>query len=603
MRVKRRWYGLGVAMVLAAAASVRAQVLDYVPANAPFIFKVNNLKATSDKIAAMATKWGISAMSPMLSNPLASLKQEANITNGLNDAGDMAFVVTKIPHDEKEAEAEKNGPPMLILAPVSDYKAFVGNFQGAKAEGEITEIQFPNDSQPSYVAHWGDYAAISNDKTTLAAKPAGVKEGGAVAKQLSGKDIVLLVNMTAVRDEALPKIQQHRQEWIDKMADKLNAKPETQKYVPLAKAVANRALDVVESFVSNCQAATWGWSFSPDGMGATLLAQFKPESTWAKNIDARKQSEQPLVHGLPIGKYLLYGGWIGDRELAGSVIDSLVGPLKDELAKLGEQGAIAQKLIDAVEKDLKNIDSQSFGLLAPANAAQGSLLQAVSVTRGNASAIMEASTDLAHGQAELIQKVNTTSPTSMTVTPDAKTVDGVHFLSIKSTVSAQADSPEAAGARQFMNFVYGSDSAEQYLGQINDSHVLAVNGLSDAQITQAIGAAKADEAHLTAAKPVETVSKLLPAKRFFELFIPVDNIITSAAEVAKDRAGMPINLQIQPDLQPIGITGAMEENAVRFDGYLPAELVQNLISSGMQAMGQMSQPHQEQQQPQQQPQQ
>jgi hypothetical protein len=581
MKILRRSSFVAMTLMLAAASAVQAQVLDLVPANAPFVFKVNNLKGASDKIAAMATKWGISAMSPMLSNPLASLKQQANITNGLKESGDMAFVITSFSEDKE--------PPMLILAPVSDYKAFLGNFQGAKTEGDLTEVQFPNNPQPSYVAHWGDYAAISNDKATLGAKPAGIKTDGPAAKELSDKDAVLFINMAAVRAKVVPELQQNRQKILNDMTDHLSAKPESQKYIPLATALANRAMDVAESFLDNCDAVTWGLSFSADGMGSTLLTQFKPQSQWAENLGQMQQSDKPLVQGLPISKYLVYGGMIGSPELGGKLIDDLVGPLKGELAKLGEQGKIAQQFIDALEKNIKNTKGSSFGFLAPANPAQGSLLQGVSVTRGNAKAIVESATTMAKAQNEMAQQTKPDSAKRVTVATDAKSVAGVHFDAVRTDMSGQADSPQEAQAQQFLNFVYGSTTVEQYFGVVNDDHVLSVSGLDDATIAKAIEAAKAGESHLTAAKQVQAVESKLPNKRFFAFYIPLDNVLTTGAEVARDRAGMQVNLQVPADLQPIGITGSTDGNALRFDGYMPAELVQNLISSGMQAMGQVMQ--------------
>ncbi len=583
MKFMRRSSVIVAAMVLTAAGAVQAQVLNYVPAKAPFVFKVNNLKGASDKIAAMATKWGISAMSPALSNPLASLKQQANITNGLNESGDLAFVVTQITDDKKE-------PPMLILAPVSDYKAFVGNFQGAKTEGELTEVQFPNNPQPSYIAHWGEYAAISNDKATLAAKPAnGLKTDGPAAKELGSKDAVVLINMAAVREKVVPELQQNREKIITEMTDRLSAKPESQKYIPVATAVANRAMDVAESFLNNCDAVTWGLSFSADGMGSTILTQFKPESTWAQNIGQIQQDDQALVKGLPISKYLVYGGSVCSPKLVGKLIDDVAGPLKDELTKLGDQGRTVQQFIDALKTNLTHTQSTSFGLLAPANPAQGSLLQGVNVQRGDAKEIMQSTGALAKAQSELMHQTQAESAKRVTVAPGAKAVAGVQFDAVRTDLSGQANTPKEAQAQQFLNFIYGSTIVEQYFGVVNDSHLLRVSGLDDAMIAKAIGAAKADESHLTQAKAVQAVQKHLPGKRFFAMYIPLDNVISTAAEVAKQRAGMQVNLQVQPDLQPIGIAGSTDANALRFDGYIPAELVQNLISSGMQAMGQMMQ--------------
>jgi hypothetical protein len=202
---------------------------------------------------------------------------------------------------------------------------------------------------------------------------------------------------------------------------------------------------------------------------------------------------------------------------------------------------------------------------------------------------VESATTLAKTQNQLSQQARPDAAARITVAPDAKSVAGVHFDAVRTDMSGQADSPKEAQAQQFLNFVYGSSTIEQYFGVVNDDHVLSISGLDDATIAKAVGAAKADESHLTTAKPVQAVEGNLPGKRFFALYIPLDNVLTTGAEVAKQRAGMQVNLQVPADLQPIGITGSTDGNALRFDGYMPAELVQNLISSGMQAMGQVMQ--------------
>jgi hypothetical protein len=484
-----------------------------------------------------------------------------------------------------------------MLIPVSDYQGFLGNYQGVKTEGDVATFSFPNDPSPSYSAHWGDYAAVTNDRAVLNQKPAGLKVAGLSAKELGGKDIVWYGNMPALRAMALPQLKAHREAWVADIEKQLSAKPETQKYVPVAKAVANQAIDAAQTFLNECDGAAFSLNFSPDGIGTTLLADFKAGGSWANTLAKVKVTNDPLSQGLPEGKYLLYGGWMLNPELVTQLYSDFAKPLTDQFNELGDQGKTVVALIDAFKTELENSTGMSFGLLAPANPGQGSLVQSVAVIRGNAKQIVTSAKQVFQSQKALMLAAQPNAPTNQSITPNAKTVDGVQFDELKSEVSGQANTPREAQAQQMIQFIYGANGVQAYLGAVDEKHALTVSGLDDATISKAIAAAKADKDTLTTAAPVQAVAKQLPQNRFFAAYIPLDNIISTAAAVANQRAGMQIKLQIKPDLQPIGITGATEGNAIRFDSYIPAELIQNLISAGMQAAGGMQQQHQNANQP------
>lgn len=66
-----------------------------------------------------------------------------------------------------------------------------------------------------------------------------------------------------------------------------------------------------------------------------------------------------------------------------------------------------------------------------------------------------------------------------------------------------------------------------------------------------------------------------------ELYIPIDQIVATAMNYAR-MFGAPLNVQLQPDLPPIGFVSRSDGTATRFDGYVPTQLVQQLVSAGMQ---------------------
>ena len=51
--------------------------------------------------------------------------------------------------------------------------------------------------------------------------------------------------------------------------------------------------------------------------------------------------------------------------------------------------------------------------------------------------------------------------------------------------------------------------------------------------------------------------------------------------------GLPVKLQLKPNLPPIGGSVASEGTSIRMDSHVPTSLLQNVISAGMQAYTQM----------------
>src|SRR5215204_3281044 len=113
-------------------AVAQAQVLKQVPADAMVVVKFNNLKQTSDRIAALADKFGIAQINPAVTDPLGNFKQAIGANNGINEAGEAAVVVLAREVGDAGAgaaegavgeQAPKKGD-IIVLLPVSDYKAF-----------------------------------------------------------------------------------------------------------------------------------------------------------------------------------------------------------------------------------------------------------------------------------------------------------------------------------------------------------------------------------------------------------------------------------------------------------------------------------------------
>src|SRR5579862_776604 len=212
------------ALALAAAlwcGQARAQVLEQVPGDAFAVLKIKNLDATNKKVAKMAKDFGLDEMAPEMKDPLGSLLAKGHIDKGLDKSGDAALIMFAPEKGGKDGEE----PIAVALVPVSDYDAFVGNFKKSdKGDGgpDAVAVQDPSgDGSTMYLAHRGKYAIMSDKKEHLTKGKGKLKLGALAAREVDAKDASFILNMSAVRDLAVPQIKEHRKEIIDNMDKEL----------------------------------------------------------------------------------------------------------------------------------------------------------------------------------------------------------------------------------------------------------------------------------------------------------------------------------------------------------------------------------------------
>jgi hypothetical protein len=585
-----------VALVLAMllTCSLRGQVMQQVPGDALVVVKVNNLKATNDKVIKFTNELGIPAM-PMpeealtaIKDPLAALQKETGIQQGLDPAGELAFVFldpATVGNSEEKA--------VLILIPVTDYKAFLSNWPDAKAEGEVSEIKFANGGdQPGYVASWGKYAALSPGKEAVSKKPAAPLNIPALAsKELTGKDAILYVNFNSLRGKLVPEIQKNRGELLDNVEQALKRMPEAAKFTPVLKALLGQVINAVEEFMNDTQAATVGVTITPElGLTATVLAEFTPDTYIAKLVSGVKNTDATLLEGLPEGKYLFFGGSVSDPAVATKLFDDFAGPAIKELAATGPDTKALQDWVATIRKFIGAHKGQNFGMMAPKGViGQTPLLQVVAVQSGDTKTMTECTAAMIDQQNTALKSLGVPGMESVkpTRTAAAKTVDGVAFDSIVTKVDMNPQDARSVQQAQMMNMLYGPAGQVMYYATVNDK-LLTVSGVPDPVISAAIAAVKSNSAPMAKADRVKAVSDQLPKQRVAVVYVPVDDIITTVVGYAQ-QMHMGIPLQIAPNLPPVGAAISTQANAMRVDIHVPTLLVQQIIAAGMQAQMQMQQ--------------
>ncbi len=584
----RRWLFpvVVVALMTTLSSAVSAQVLQQIPADALVVIKVRNLQDVSTKASALMQAMGVANLNPAMADPLASIQQQSGVANGLDKNGDLAIYLPSTFLDNPEAEDK----PAVMLWPITDYKAFIGNFAEAKTEGEITTFNMGENPKESYAANWGKYAAVSNQRDLVAKKPAnlGLKASGLTAKELETKDITVYLNVGPARAKLLPKLKEARPKLLADMQEELGADEAKKKYVPLANAVVNRGLDLAEQLLNETNAATYGINFINEGINTTAMAEFDPKSQMGQRAAQIKGTNDPMLAGLPEGKYLAFGGAQFDSNVVTAIINDLIGPIEGELAKLGDEGKAVATYIDSLKKMVAAGNSSRFGMVAPTGQlGQESLIQTINIATGDAKAMLEAQKQMFQVADEFTALTGGGQVQSKTtVTPNAKTVAGVQLDQFQSVISAQGEGAEAQQMNQMMSMMYGPGGMTAYTGVIGDKTLITVQGLGDELLAKAINAAKANENVLGKTAGVTTVNKHLPQNRNTVVYVPLDTIISTGLTYAQ-QFGMPIQLQLPADLPPLGFTGGAEGSAVRADSHIPAKLVQSIVSAGMQAFMQM----------------
>jgi hypothetical protein len=576
---------LAIIVMLIAGQWASAQVLKQVPSDAMVVLKVNNIKQVSDKVAQFGQDLALNQFVPWMADPLGALQTETKMQQGLDTAGEMAFVFI---------DPGPNGDPgesMLILVPVTDYKAFLGNWPAAQTEGGITQVQMGSDPSPGFVAEWGKYAAIAPKRELVAKTPTdGITLPPATAKEMANKDAMVYANFTVIRARALPALAEFRQAMLPQIDRGIRSSPEGAKMAPVVMTIFGQMLNLAERFLNDTQAATVGTMLLPEGTTFTAMAEYQTDSYLGKLASSMKNSDAPLLVGLPEAKYLFYGGAVNDPQVANQIITDVGDQILKDLLAIGPEMAPAQDYFDALKAAVMATKGQSFGVVAPSGAiGVEPLIQFLSVSTGDVPTMKASTTKMVNSQIAVMKSMAVPGMAAMKSThaEGAKTIDGVTFDSMATTFDAAAGGGRGAmQQQQMMNMLYGPQGQIMYYGAVGDDKLLATMGLNDEFMGKAVAAARANAMSLAQDANVKAVAAQLPKQRMAVVYVGVGDIVTAALNVAR-QMGMAMPLQLPPNLPPVGVTFGAEGSAMRVDAHVPKSLVQSLVAAGMQAQMQM----------------
>jgi hypothetical protein len=579
MKVARRLVISALAVVICLSMSAnlaRAQAIKQIPANAMVVLKIKSLSATSKKISDFLKALGVADQVPGADDPLAFIQTQGNLQNGLNKDGE--FVAAFI----DPGEGGSPDKSFMMLFPTSDYDAFIKNFPDAKTDGGISAVTLPNSSDQAYVSKWGDFAALSPNKDLVAKAPSeAISIAGLSAKEMDDKDIVVYANFKQIRAKALPELQKNRPQIMQDLDQNLNGNEKTKKYAPVIKAVVNEALDFAESFLNQADGATLGLNISDEGVNSTLMCEFGSDTYIGKLASSMKNTDAPLLKGLPDGKYLFCAGSVADPEISKKVIEDVLAPISKSLQEVPDSQPM-QDYLDAVRAAVSTDTSSVVGVAAPQGTlGVDALVQFISIRTGDAKVMSDANKRLFDDQQSIMKMfgLGDAQMGKTTFTPKAKTVNGVDFDQYQTTIdTAAAQDPNAQKVGMFFTYAYGQDGMKMLSGAVDDKTLVTSSGLPDDQLAAAVAAIKGGDDAVSKNPQFASVAGHLPKERLGAFFLPLGTLMDTGFAYA-GKMGMDMGVQIPPDLEPIGMTLSTEGTAFKLDSYVPAKTVATIVDT------------------------
>ena len=122
------------------------------------------------------------------------------------------------------------------------------------------------------------------------------------------------------------------------------------KFQPVIKALLTQVMNAADAFARDANAVTLSFNFGDEGINIAAMADFQPGTYAGDNFAALKNTDQPLLAGIPTAKYLFYGGQVNNPEVSEKVLVDFATPILKEIDTLGPEMKPAHDYFDALEE-------------------------------------------------------------------------------------------------------------------------------------------------------------------------------------------------------------------------------------------------------------
>jgi len=350
-----RFFGLILGLgVLAATPAPAAEddlhsALRMMPADAAMAVVVPNLETLTHQVARFNDR--LSLNQPQLTDVVREIQQMAGMTAGVRRDGPLLVVVSA------EAGREGAAPPTLLLVPVEDYGAFVGNF-GADPTEHVTEGRLRG-GRRAYIRSVDRHAVMGADIDRVRQYRPGrqaaeyLRRAGTLAEpMLTSASLVALFDVEAARPALEAGLRAARQ--------KLEAQVGDEGPATLTGRVYSRA---AESLLSDTGLAALALGFDEGGLRVAGSARFRAGSNLA-GLFAEGPETSTALDGVARRP------WLSATGIETGAID-LARLLDAAIETMEEEGAWAGPLLEGLRPLAERAERVGTGYYVPE---QGSIM-------------------------------------------------------------------------------------------------------------------------------------------------------------------------------------------------------------------------------------
>jgi thioredoxin 1 len=313
------------------ASAAPPAALAQVPANAAAFVIVPDLTKLNGKVAKLGQALGVPG--PPMADILAMVKMQLGMQKGIDDKGSLLIVMPVL-------DLMASDPPIVLVIPVSDFGAFVGNFADAADAADAPGLKtFRMQGEQVFAKPMGKYAVVSplsklvqnykagGDPAALA-KAAGTLGGNAIDKA----DALLYLNMEQISPILQPLLQMGMMQ-MQQQFQNMPQEMEAQGMMTFMQSYMKLYGDLGNMILRDAQAVVLGLSLSDTDVQATMALQCKPETYLGKMFS---KPHQPLgkLNRLPDRPVFLAGAMdmsiLPMKDLAKVIKTELVDKLPDE---------------------------------------------------------------------------------------------------------------------------------------------------------------------------------------------------------------------------------------------------------------------------------
>lgn len=277
------------------AAADIPPVVQLLPADPAAFLVVPNLGQLDAKLIAFRDKLGLDPTD--FPNPLEEFQNETGIKDGLNPNGSLLVVVPNIVLPNQDPNAQQpdawrgEDPEFLLVVPVTDYNAFVANFQG-KPDGKVTTLTMQH-GEPGFAKQLQDYAVLGEHKETVEAyTPAMTPQAlaqwvGPVGQHcVSACDTFVILNIAKLGPTIQAGLDQMIQEIDREITQEIPgtqpSDPQKSHLTQTVSTVTKIQVDSARAIIRDASAIVWGADLNDQGVGFWSSVQFKPGSFLAQ---------------------------------------------------------------------------------------------------------------------------------------------------------------------------------------------------------------------------------------------------------------------------------------------------------------------------------